>query len=107
MLIQIRSNNIPVSQELEATLSGFVTRSLKRFSNQITRVEVHLEDENSEKSGKNDKRCSIEIRPEKLKPIIVTSKSDNLIQAVREASDKSKASLEKTLGRMMDRKEIR
>jgi ribosomal subunit interface protein len=103
MLIQFNSNNIPVTEELEASLSGFVSKALKRYSNRITRVEVHLEDENNQKSGKNDKRCSIEVRPDNLEPITVTSKSDNLIRAVREAADKSKASLEKTIGKLNNR----
>lgn len=103
MLIQFRSSNIPVSEDLEAKLSGFITKSLKRFSNRITRVEVHLEDENSQKGGKDDKRCSIEVRPVNLEPIITTSKSDNLIQAVREAANKSKASLDKAIGKLIDR----
>jgi ribosomal subunit interface protein len=104
MLIQFNSSNIPVSQELETTLSGFITKSLKRYSNRITRIEVHLEDENSQKGGKDDKRCSIELKAENLEPIIATSKSDNIIQAVREAANKSKGTLERTLGRIMDRK---
>lgn len=103
MLIQFRSNNIKVTEELEARLSGFINRSLKRFSDRITRIEVHLEDENSRKGGKDDKRCSMEVRPENLDPIIVTSKSDNIIKSVREAADKSKASLDKAMGRLANR----
>lgn len=103
MLIQFRSSNIPISQELEQQLSGFIEKSLKRFSDRITRIEVHLEDENSQKGGKDDKRCSMEVRPDNLSPIIVTSKADNVIQAVREAADKSKASLDRALGRLNDR----
>ncbi|HEX2970622.1 MAG TPA: HPF/RaiA family ribosome-associated protein, partial [Bacteroidales bacterium] len=102
MLIRFNSNNIPVSQEMEATLSGFVSKALKRFESRITRVEVHLEDENSIKSGKDDKRCSIEIKAGNIEPIIVTSKSDNIIQSVREAANKSKASLDKKFGKMND-----
>lgn len=103
MLIQFRSNNIPVSQELEEKLSGYIEKSLKRFSNRITRVEVHLEDENSLKGGKDDKRCSMEVRPDNISPIIVTSKADTVIQAVREAADKSRASLDRAIGRLNDR----
>ncbi len=103
MLIQFRSNSIRVTEELEEKLSGFIKKSLKRFSNRITRVEVHLEDENSNKGGKDDKRCSIEVRPDNLDPIIVTSKSDNYIQAVREAAEKSKASLDKAISLLSER----
>lgn len=103
MLIQFRSNNIPVTEELEEKLSGYIQKSLKRFSDRITRIEVHLEDENSGKGGKDDKRCSMEVRPGNLDPIIVTSKSDNIIKAVREAADKSKASLDKAIERLNNR----
>lgn len=102
MLIQFRSNNIPVSQEMEEKLSGFINKSLKRFTDQITRVEVHLEDENSQKGGKDDKRCSIEVRPDNLEPIIVTSKSDNIIKSVRESADKAKASLDRAYDRLKE-----
>lgn len=103
MIIQFRSNNIHVSQELEERLTGFIEKSLKRYTNRITRIEVHLEDENSQKGGKDDKRCSMEVRPDNLDPIIVTSKSDNVIKAVREAAEKSKASLDKAIGRLNNR----
>lgn len=104
MLIQYNSNNIPVSQEMEADLSEFINKSLKRFTSRITRIEVHLEDENSLKGGENDKRCSIELKAANIEPIIVTNKSDNVIQAVRGAADKAKASLTKTIGKLNDRK---
>jgi ribosomal subunit interface protein len=103
MLIQFRSNSILVTEDLEEQYSGFINKSLKRFSDRITRVEVHLEDENSNKGGKDDKRCSIELRPENLDPIIVSSKSDNFIQSVREAAEKSKTALEKVIGRLSSR----
>lgn len=104
MLIQFRSNNIPVTEEFEEKLSGFIQKSLKRFTDRITRIEVHLEDENSLKSGKDDKRCSIEVRPVNMEPIIVTSKSDNIIKSVREAADKSKAALDRAIGKISERK---
>jgi ribosomal subunit interface protein len=103
MLIQFRSNNIPVTEELEATLSEFINKSLKRFKNRITRVEVHIEDENSQKGGKDDKRCTLEVRPDNIEPIIVTSKSDNVIQSVRESADKARTALDRTIGRLRDR----
>jgi ribosomal subunit interface protein len=102
MLIQFRSNNIPVSEELEQQLSGFIQKSLKRFTDRITRIEVHLEDENSLKGGKDDKRCSIEVRPVNMEPIIVSSKSDNVIKSVREAADKAKATLDRAIGKLKE-----
>lgn len=39
-----------------------VAAAVSHFSDHITRVEVHLGDENGAKSGKEDKRCMMEAR---------------------------------------------
>ncbi len=63
MTIQFNTdNNITGSEELQAPLNAAIEKSLGRFSSQITRLEVHLNDENSHKKGQNDKRCMLEAR---------------------------------------------
>jgi hypothetical protein len=60
MQIQINTDNhIESSERLVNFFSNEVSNELERFDNLITRVEVHFGDENSEKFGKNDKRCVI------------------------------------------------
>jgi hypothetical protein len=50
MLIQINTdNNIKGSQEMEAYLANTIESTLKHLTTRITRVEVHLSDENSHK----------------------------------------------------------
>lgn len=41
-----------------------ITDELSRFSSHITRIELHLSDENGNKDGLNDIRCLIEARLE-------------------------------------------
>jgi hypothetical protein len=48
--------------------------ALARFK--VTRLEVHLADENSDKFGINDKRCLIEARPVNMQPVAVTNHAD-------------------------------
>ncbi len=105
MIIQINTDkNIKGSESLSSKLTNLISGELDRFSNQITRVEVHLSDENSHKSGVNDKRCVLEARLEKRKPIAVTSQADTVELAVDGAIEKLKNSLSTIIGRLRDHK---
>ncbi|MEM6266276.1 MAG: HPF/RaiA family ribosome-associated protein, partial [Pseudomonadota bacterium] len=48
-----------VAERIEAA----VRAKLKRFEERLTRLEVHVSDENARKGGSNDKACMIEARP--------------------------------------------
>ena len=103
MTIQINSdNNITGTEGLSNFVESTVAETLKRFDNQITRVEVHLTDENSHKSGINDKRCMIEARVEGMQPIAVTAHGDTIHEALKSALEKLKSSLDTTLGRLQN-----
>ena len=104
MKIQINTdNNIGGRENLTAQVRAVVEEVLSRFSAQITRVEVHLSDENSHhKSGHDDQRCMLEARLEGLQPIAVTHQAATLDQAIDGAAEKLKKSLESTLGRFHD-----
>jgi len=100
MTIQFNTdNNIRGSEELRVPLIALISKKLSRFGHQITRVEVHMSDEDGDKDGLNDKRCMIEARLEGMQPIAVTYHANTHEQAVEGAIDKLKASLDKTLGR--------
>jgi len=100
MHIQINTDHtIGGHEELAAWVSGVVEQALARVSDHITRVEVHLSDENSDKSGHNDKRCMLEARLEGRQPIAVTHDAPTLDQAVDGAASKLTRLIESTLGR--------
>jgi len=101
MQIQINTDhNIEGREALAAWVSGTVETALSRFSDHITRVEVHLSDENGAKNGPHDKRCMLEARLEGRQPIAVTHEAPELDQAVAGAADKLARSIENTLGRL-------
>ena len=56
-------NNIEGREELATQLKGLVESALNRFSDRITRVEVHLSDVSSHKGGEDGIRCVMEARP--------------------------------------------
>ena len=59
-------------------------------------------DQNSDKSGQDDKRCMMEARLEGRQPTAVTHQAASLADAVDGAADKLKRSLESTLARLKD-----
>jgi hypothetical protein len=63
MQIQINTDHhIEGHEALAAWATGEVKSGLGRFSASVTRVEVHLSDENGHKSGPDGKRCVMEAR---------------------------------------------
>jgi len=103
MKIQINThNNIEGSDELTQQTQAVVESALERFAEHITRVEVHLSDENSQKGG-SDKRCVMEARLEGMQPVAVTDQAEHMEQAVHGAADKLENLLDHELGRLSDR----
>jgi ribosome-associated translation inhibitor RaiA len=103
MKIQINTDNHITGREaLVEQAEATVTSALGHLAEQITRVEVHLSDENGEKTGVRDKRCMMEARLEGHQPIAVTDEADSLDEAIAGAADKLKRSLDHTLGRVHD-----
>ena len=103
MHIQINTDsNIEGTEALAAHVKGVVESALRRFGDRITRAEVHLSDQNGDKSGQDDKRCMMEVRLERRPPTTVTHQAATLDDAIGGAADKLKRSLESTLGRLND-----
>ncbi len=100
MKIQINTDkNIAGDERLNQHAEGVVERALRHLAAHITRVEVHLSDENSAKPGTSDKRCMMEARIEGRQPIAVIHDAANLHQAIDGAAGKLKNSLDHTLGK--------
>ncbi len=104
MKIQINTdNNIEGGDELTLETLGAVESALERFADHITRVEVHLSDENSSHKGGTDKRCVMEARLEGMQPVAVTDQADHIEQAVNGAAEKLERFLDHELGRLSDK----
>lgn len=101
MTIQFNTDkNIEGNERLEAYVNTTIANALTRFSNHITRIEVHLSDENAGKTGPNDKRCMLEARLENRRPIAVTCHGGTIEQAVFDAIEKLKTSMETVEGKL-------
>ncbi|CAN5805547.1 hypothetical protein BH23PLA1_BH23PLA1_22750 [soil metagenome] len=93
-------NHVEGSDDLTRLVEIEVEGTLGRFSEQITRVEVHLNDQNSHKAGDNDKRCQIEARLSGLRPISVTHLAGTIEEAISGAVDKMETTLDRTVGKL-------
>ena len=104
MQIQVNAaHNIEGHGALSVWAGEAVKNGLSRYSEHITRVEVHLTDENGDKSGPDDKCCVMEARLEGRQPIAVTHHAATLRQAADGARNKLTRMLESTLGRLRDK----
>lgn len=101
MKVQVNTDdNIEGSEGRDQQIETVVETTLGHLAEHITRVEVHLSDENSKKGGNKDKRCMMEARLEGHQPIAVTDEAESIAQAINGAADKLKSALESTLGRL-------
>ena len=89
MQVQINTgHNIQHDEALDAWIIEIVESALAHSSDHITRVEVHVSDENGRKSGQDDKRCMMEARLEGRSPIAATDHAATLGKAVNGAAGK-------------------
>lgn len=93
-------NHIEGRESLAERAQQIVTDTLGRFAEQITRVEVHVSDDNGAKRGADDKRCTMEARVTGHQPVAVTHHASTLREAIGGAAEKLERSLDHTLGRL-------
>lgn len=103
MQVLINSNQIQTSVQFQEWVTAAVVNELERFDDFLTRVEVHVSDENAHKSGARDKRCQIEMRPKGHQPISVSNHDESLELAVNGAAEKARHALEHLVGKLDDR----
>lgn len=105
MQIQLNSDNhITASPALQQSVQTIVENELKHLANELTRVEVHLNDENADKGGLADKRCMLEARVTGLRPVSVEHKAPTTELAVRGAAEQLTRALKNTLDKKKDKR---
>lgn len=102
MHIQVNTDKNIVGQEaMTQSVEEILGRVLERFAGQITRLEVHLSDENSaSKSGIADKRCLLEARLAGRDPMAASDVGLTVEQAATGAAKKMVSLLESELGKL-------
>lgn len=88
MLVQVNAGTVQNSEAIEKHTRKVVDAALRYVGSRVTRVEVHLNDDNAGKSGPQDKHCTIEARIASQQPFAVDAKADNLYTAITAAAHK-------------------
>ncbi len=105
MQIQVNTDhNVKGGDLLIQYVKGLLNDSLNGFLDEVTRVEVHISDENGPKGGDDDLRCTMEARIRGMQPIAVTHHDENVDLAIAGAADRITRSVRKTLEKRRDAK---
>ncbi|MBX7513616.1 HPF/RaiA family ribosome-associated protein [Qipengyuania sp. GH38] len=100
MQVQFNSDSSVMGTENVAErIEASVRDKLARFEGRLTRVEIHVRDENGPKHGADDKVCMIEARPRGGKPIGVTEHASKVDDAASKAARTLAQRLERQFGK--------
>jgi ribosome-associated translation inhibitor RaiA len=94
MQIQVNTDNaIHGDERLIEIVTETVSSELNHLSDRLTRVEVHLADQNAEKRGPENIRCTIEARPRGLDPMAAHDEAADITSALKGAAKKIRGRL--------------
>ena len=100
MQIQVNADNHLESNDArDAWASGVVESAMAHFADRVTRVEVHLSDENAGKGGAAVLRCKMEARLIGRAPVAVSHDAPGMDAAVTGAAHKLARATASALGR--------
>lgn len=101
MQFQLNTDSaIQGDDRLAEVAETMVTSALGHLVGRLTRIEVHLTDENGAKGGANDIHCVVEARPEGMNPLTVTHDDATVEAALRGASKKIRSLLDSEFGKL-------
>jgi ribosome-associated translation inhibitor RaiA len=105
MTIQFNTDKtIKWDERHEEHFTTLITEGLKRYSSHLTRLEIHLSDENGAKDGFNNIRCMMEARMEGRQPIAATAEANSEESAIKDATNKLSASLKTIIDQLTEHK---
>lgn len=101
MQVQVNtSNGIENTDDLERWVKEYLNDALTRFSQDITRIEVQMSDENGGQKGVADKRCMLEARLTGREPVAVSHHGQTQDEAFRGATQRLIHLLDHLLGKL-------
>ena len=92
--------NIHGDDRLAEVAENTIVLALGHLTERLSRIEVHLADANAAKGGADDIRCTIEARPEGMRPQTVTHTDANVEAALRGGAKKIRARLDSEFGKL-------
>ena len=93
-------HNLQSDASVVRHVEDMVGHHLGRYAGQVTRIEVHLRDENAAKGGGNDKHCLMEARVDGRPPVTASDDAETLAVAITGAAKKLQRALGSSLGKL-------
>jgi hypothetical protein len=97
------SSDTPIKKTVLNKVTGSVNSGLKRFKNRLTRAEAHLKNVAGRRRG-GTRDCSLEIRPARRAPVVVSEQARTLEEAVKGAVKKMYRLLDSMYGKRKSKK---
>lgn len=101
--IHIMPGNLATSPAIETWVRRRLASAFRRYGASMTAIEVHFEDVNGPKRGKDDARCMMEARVNGRTPIAVRAHADDLYSAINSAAKKLGAAVGRAVERINTR----
>jgi hypothetical protein len=92
--------NIPGDDRLAEVAEQTITSTIGHLTTRLSRIEVHLADVNAAKGGADDIRCTIEARPDGMRPHTVTHRDATVEAALRGGAKKLRSLLDSEFGKL-------
>ena len=99
MQIQINTTGLKSSEAIDSHVEKELDHTITRFGDRLTRIEVHLHDDNAHRHG-DDKKCTLEARPAGHQPVTVSHECDDMYDAIKAASHKLRHALDHVFGKL-------
>jgi len=93
--IEVSFKDLERTEAIDTHAREAAEKQLGRLSSRLTRLEIHIADENAKKSGPDDKRVLIEARPKGGDPQVVESHGSDLYKTIDDAAAKMHRLLER------------
>lgn len=95
--------NIHADASEQRRIEDDLADALERFTEDLTRVEVHLSDESAGRSTDEDIHCLLEARPARQDPVTVSHQAATLSEALGGATHKLEALLTHKFARLTEK----
>ncbi|MEM6553843.1 MAG: HPF/RaiA family ribosome-associated protein [Planctomycetota bacterium] len=100
MKIQVNFGDVDTSPALIEHAEDRIHSAFRHVEDRVTRVEVHLRDDNAQKHGSNDQRCTIEARIAGQQPLAVEATGEDLYAVIADAAHKAGRAVSHKLERL-------
>lgn len=105
MHIEINTDNhLQTDESVVRHVHQTLENLLARFSNQVTRIEVHLHDTNADKKGSGDKHCLMEAKIEGRPALAASENAETIAAAITGAAKKLQRVIDTDIGRLADQR---